>query len=72
MANKRKLYFPRDVDWRDWLEQYHDAHRQGVYLIFYKLETNIPTKRLEDAVKMALCYGWIDSRVQSFGKGKRR
>lgn len=28
--------------------------------------------RWEDAVKVALCYGWIDSTVKSLGNGKRR
>lgn len=28
--------------------------------------------RWEEAVKVALCFGWIDSKVQSLGYGKRR
>jgi len=32
----------------------------------------IPTMRWEDAVKVALCYGWIDSTVKSMGEGKRQ
>ena len=28
--------------------------------------------RWEEAVKVALCYGWIDSTVKSLGNGKRR
>ena len=28
--------------------------------------------RWEDAVKVALCYGWIDSTVKSMGEGKRQ
>ena len=45
---------------------------KGIYLIFYKLETKIPTMRWEESVKVALCYGWIDSTVKSLGNGKRR
>jgi uncharacterized protein YdeI (YjbR/CyaY-like superfamily) len=41
-------------------------------LIFYKLEVNIPTMRWEEAVKVALSYGWIDSTVRSLGNGKRQ
>lgn len=66
-----ELYFERDIDWYDWLLQHHHAH-QGVYLIFYKLELDIPTMRWEEAVKVALCFGWIDSTVKSLGNGKRR
>lgn len=66
-----ELYFHRDVEWYDWLLKNHDKHK-GVYLIFYKLELNIPTMRWEEAVKVALCFGWIDSTVKSLGNGKRR
>lgn len=66
-----ELYFKRDVDWYDWLSQNHET-ANGVYLIFYKLEMNVPTMRWEEAVKVALCFGWIDSTVKSLGNGKRR
>lgn len=66
-----ELYFERDVDWYNWLLQNHDS-ANGVYIIFYKLELNVPTMRWEEAVKVALCFGWIDSTVKSLGNGKRR
>ncbi|WP_242204309.1 YdeI/OmpD-associated family protein [Aestuariivivens insulae] len=66
-----ELYFERDTDWYDWLLQNHKTSK-GVYLIFYKLELNVPTMRWEEAVKVALCFGWIDSTVKSLGNGKRR
>jgi len=66
-----ELYFERDVEWYDWLLHNHDTAK-GVYVIFYKLEMNIPTMRWEEAVKVALCFGWIDSTVKSLGNGKRR
>lgn len=69
---KPELYFPRALEWREWLHINHKEYPKGVHLIFYKLETNIPTMRWEDAVKVALCYGWIDSTVKSLGDGKRQ
>ena len=66
-----EFYFERDTDWYDWLQSNHDKF-QAIYLIFYKLETGIPTMRWEEAVKVALCFGWIDSTVKSLGNGKRR
>ena len=71
MEDKEHLYFHRDVDWYEWLMNNHSSP-QGVYLIFYKLETKKPTMRWEEAVKVALCFGWIDSTVKSLGNGKRR
>lgn len=64
-------YFQNDNQWRDWL---HENHMQetGIYLIFYKLEHENESMRWEEAVKVALCYGWIDSTVKSLGNGKRR
>jgi uncharacterized protein YdeI (YjbR/CyaY-like superfamily) len=72
MEEKPELYFPRDVEWREWLEINHSNYPQGVYLIFYKLENKVPSMRWEDAVKVALCFGWIDSTVKSLGGGKRQ
>ena len=71
MENLQELYFERDTDWYDWLLKNHNISK-GVHLILYKLETNIPTMRWEEAVKVALCFGWIDSTVKSLGNGKRR
>lgn len=66
------LYFPRDVEWYEWLLSNHNKFPKGVYLIFYKLENAQPSMRWEEAVKVALCFGWIDSTVKSLGSGKRQ
>jgi len=68
---KPQLYFPRDIEWREWLHENHMEHPQGVHIVMYKLEMNVPTMRWEEAVKVAICYGWIDSTVRSIGVGKR-
>lgn len=64
-------YFKSDKQWRDWLHENHDASK-GIYLIFYKVDHKNESMRWEEAVKVALCYGWIDSTVKSLGDGKRR
>jgi len=66
-----ELYFKRDKDWRFWLHENHSTSK-GVYLIFYKVDHEEDSMRWEEAVKVALCYGWIDSTVKSLGNGKRR
>jgi len=66
-----ELYFSTDTDFRAWLHQNHDKC-QGVYLIFYKVNHEMASMRWEEAVRVALCYGWIDSTVKSLGNGKRR
>ncbi len=71
MSEKIQLYFKTDQEWYNWLLENHNTS-QGVYLIFYKIETKIPSMRWEEAVKVALCFGWIDSTVKSLGNGKRQ
>jgi uncharacterized protein YdeI (YjbR/CyaY-like superfamily) len=69
--NIQELYFKTHIEWRAWLEENHKTEK-GVYIILFKLETKKPTMRWEEAVKVALCFGWIDSTVKSLGNGKRR
>jgi len=71
MHELEEHYFKTDEHWREWLHLNH-ATSKGVYLIFYKLEHQKDSMRWEEAVKVALCYGWIDSTVKSLGNGKRR
>jgi len=66
-----EFYFKTDSEWRDWLEENYDLST-GIYLIFYKVDHENESMRWEEAVKVALCYGWIDSTVKSLGDGKRR
>jgi len=66
-----ELYFKSDDEWRKWLHDNH-ASSKGIHLIFYKVDHENDSMRWEEAVKVALCYGWIDSTVKSLGDGKRR
>ncbi|SDR76977.1 Uncharacterized conserved protein YdeI, YjbR/CyaY-like superfamily, DUF1801 family [Polaribacter sp. KT25b] len=65
------FYFKNDIEWRNWLSKNHEFSK-GVYLIFYKIENKEESMRWEEAVKVALCFGWIDATVKSLGDGKRR
>jgi len=71
MKNIKEHYFKNDNEWREWLHENH-TQGEGIYLIFYKLEHKNDSMRWEEAVRVALCYGWIDSTVKSLGNGKRR
>ncbi len=71
MKEKPEFYFKNAVEWRKWLHTNY-ANSTGIYLIFYKVEHTNESMRWEEAVKVALCYGWIDSTVKSLGNGKRR
>tara|TARA_R110002049_G_scaffold120609_3_gene275140 strand:- start:4777 stop:5352 length:576 start_codon:yes stop_codon:yes gene_type:complete len=71
MKEKPEIYFKNAKDWREWLHTNH-IESSGIYLVFYKVDHTNESMRWEDAVKVALCYGWIDSTVKSLGNGKRR
>lgn len=66
-----ELYFKNEKEWRNWLHENHETAK-GIYLIFYKVSHENESMRWEEAVKVALCYGWIDSTVKSLGDGKRK
>jgi uncharacterized protein YdeI (YjbR/CyaY-like superfamily) len=50
--------------WRAWLQKHH-AVSPGVWLIFAKKHTKLPSLSYADAVEEALCFGWIDSLMKS-------
>ncbi len=50
--------------WRSWLAKHH-ASSSGVWLVYAKKHTGIPSLTYNDAVEEALCFGWIDSKVNS-------
>lgn len=71
MLDKPEHYFKNDIEWRSWLTLNHNLSN-GVYLIFYKIENKEESMLWQEAVRVALCFGWIDSTVKSLGNGKRR
>jgi uncharacterized protein YdeI (YjbR/CyaY-like superfamily) len=49
--------------WRAWLAKHHTTS-PGIWLVFHKRHTNVKSLPYEDAVREALCFGWIDSLVK--------
>jgi uncharacterized protein YdeI (YjbR/CyaY-like superfamily) len=58
------LPFESKKNFADWLAKNHDKSA-GAWLKLAKKGTEIPSVTYEEAVEVALCYGWID------GQGKR-
>ncbi len=50
--------------WRQWLSLNHQE-AIVIWLIYYKVSSGKPSIRYSEAVKEALCFGWIDSKVQT-------
>jgi uncharacterized protein YdeI (YjbR/CyaY-like superfamily) len=70
MANELKTFYPKNNEaWRKWLEKNHIIET-SVWFIFYKKISNKPSVKYSDAVDIALCYGWIDSKQMPIDEEK--
>jgi uncharacterized protein YdeI (YjbR/CyaY-like superfamily) len=49
--------------WRAWLAKHHKSS-PGIWFVFHKAHTGVKSIPHEDAVREALCFGWIDSLVR--------
>jgi uncharacterized protein YdeI (YjbR/CyaY-like superfamily) len=53
------------AEWRAWLTGHHGA-RPGVWLVLARKGTTDPTSlTYDEALRAALCFGWIDGQVKS-------
>ena len=59
------LPFTDKQAWAKWLDEEHDR-AAGIWLKFAKKNSGIPSLTYEDAVEVALCYGWIDGQMKGF------
>ena len=63
-ANEPETFCPGSpADWRAWLQAHHETH-QGIWLIYHKKHTGVPSLTWSQAVDEALCFGWIDSQAR--------
>ena len=49
-----------------WLDRYH-AEEPGLWIRFPKKGRGIASVTVPEAVEVALCFGWIDSKMHSHG-----
>lgn len=57
-----ELLLPTQDAWQSWLDEQH-ASSPGVWLVLHKKGGRITELTYEDALQVALCYGWIDGQV---------
>jgi len=57
--------FESKKKWADWLAKQHDKSA-GVWLKLAKKDSDIPSVTYEEALDIALCYGWIDGQKKGF------
>ncbi|MCU0334236.1 MAG: YdeI/OmpD-associated family protein [Chitinophagaceae bacterium] len=56
------LYCADAAAWRAWLQQYHQQAQQ-VWLVIFRKGGPIPSVTYPEALDEALCFGWIDSKI---------
>lgn len=60
--DKVEVYYPASLkQWRRWLEENH-LSSQSVWLVMYKKDSDKNSITWSEAVDVALCFGWIDSK----------
>ena len=59
------LPFTSKKKWADWLAKHHDKST-GVWLKLAKKGSEIPSVTYDEALEVALCYGWIDGQKKGF------
>jgi uncharacterized protein YdeI (YjbR/CyaY-like superfamily) len=59
-----KVYAKDRATFRNWLEKNHTS-TPGIWLVYYKKNSGKPSISYPEAVKEALCFGWIDSKVNT-------
>jgi uncharacterized protein YdeI (YjbR/CyaY-like superfamily) len=57
------LHFATAEDWRAWLEANH-AGEEDAWLSISKKHAKTPSVTLRQAMREAICFGWIDSSLQ--------
>lgn len=58
------LHFERQKDWANWLTENHESSL-GVWLQLAKKDTEVQSVSYDEAIEVALCFGWIDGQKQT-------
>jgi uncharacterized protein YdeI (YjbR/CyaY-like superfamily) len=57
--------FAHQKAWAAWLDKNH-AKSSGIWLKLAKKSSGIPSVTYDEAIEVALCYGWIDGQKRSY------
>ena len=61
------LPFESVEPWQTWIAKNH-SHAQGVWLQIFKKDSGQRTVTYDEALDVALCFGWIDGQKKSYNK----
>jgi uncharacterized protein YdeI (YjbR/CyaY-like superfamily) len=64
-SNEAPALFFADIQaWELWLGK-HYGQTAGLWIKFAKKSAGVPTLTYDEALEVALCYGWIDGQLKS-------
>lgn len=67
--NETEIFYPESLAvWREWLEKNHIS-KTAVWLVFHTRSSGKFSLTWSDAVDIALCFGWIDSKKIKIDEG---
>ena len=59
------LLFSDQASFREWLDHHHGGER-GVWLRLAKVASTLQSVSYDEALDVALCYGWIDGQSKKY------
>ena len=65
------IFFSSPAELREWLEQHH-ATASELWVGYYKKAAGRPTVTWSEVVDEALCFGWIDGKLQRIDDRRHR
>jgi uncharacterized protein YdeI (YjbR/CyaY-like superfamily) len=63
--------FPDRMEWRTWLEVNHSSEKE-IWVIIHKKQSRKKGLKYPEAVEEAICFGWVDSKMQSIDADRFR
>ena len=63
-ADFHNIEAPDRAAWRAWLRHHHRTS-PGIWLVYHKKGSRVPSVTYAEAVEEALCFGWIDSKIHA-------
>jgi uncharacterized protein YdeI (YjbR/CyaY-like superfamily) len=63
--------FSDRLEWRKWLEK-NCSSKKEVWVIIFRRSSGNNGLRYEEAVEEAICFGWIDGKMQSVDASRFR
>jgi uncharacterized protein YdeI (YjbR/CyaY-like superfamily) len=59
------ISFNNSIEWKKWLSVNH-SNSNGIWIRFFKKDSNPDSVTHDEALDEALCYGWIDGQLKKY------